>query len=427
VVGPAGTDFVLLPSPDEGLLSSIKDTISKVRSAIQGIAAAIDDVTAAIDDIRRTITSIAGVLDDVASVVDSFTDLVEGVKSFADIPAAFVSSTANLIDSMANAAASVSGFNTDVIATFRKLGDQVDRLGTAGKRRYSTNYRDFASTYNKKVDGRLPGEDPIRDTRAQQKAADAAAGGGTLRIDQVFDGVTPGEARKTGIPRQDRARLNPNEYQGFEEKVVGQGDTLQSLAAKHLGDARKWLDIATINNLQPPYITNGAQIPQTVTTGDSIIVPITTATRPSNTLTSGEAEIGKSQAEEQLGRDYELEQIDRTGTFGWAIDAAGGSTDTRKVVGVKNLGQAIESRFRTIQGENILYPAIGLKRLVGTKAFGESLVEARYEARRQLLADTRVDQLTRFTFRDDEDKLILEADVRPVGFTTARTIARTLT
>jgi hypothetical protein len=433
VVGPASDDLIVL-GPDVSLLQSIKNAISKVRSTIQSVAAAVDDVTAAIGELRRTITSIAGVLDDVASVVDSFTDMINGVKSFADIPGAFITSTANLLDSTAEFIGTIEGFPADVEQTFRNLSDDCDRLKVAAANLLREDFDERARKYEKRTTPPRIGDDPTRDALAGALALKAASAGGTLKVAEVFGGaVKPGDVtRSRAQPFRDRARLQQQKYQGFEERVVGQGATMQSLAARYLGRAKDWILIAEINQLQAPYITSGAKIPHTLQPGSRFIIPIADPSRSPDVITTGEASLGESQADKHLGTDFELVQLKkatgaRSGTFGWAIDEAGGAVDVRFVSGFKNLSQAIESRFRTERATNILYPAIGLPRLVGVKGLGENIVEARYEARNQLLADSRVARIGRFSFTQDQDVLTLEADVQPKGFNTTRLISRTLT
>lgn len=433
VIGPASNE-IHIPSPDVGLLQSFKNSISKIRTAVQSISAAVDDITAAIDEIRRTITGIAGILDDVARIVDSFTDLINGVKAFADIPKAFINGVANLLESAANLAGTVASFPADVAQSFRGLADDLDRLATSSASLFRETFDEVAKKYEKRSTPPRLGDDATRDSAASSLQVKASAAGGTLKISEVFGGaVKPGDVARARIaPPREQARLGNQVLRGFEERVVGQGDTLQSLAARYLGNAREWLTLAIINGLKAPYITNGAKIPGTLQVGGNFIIPTANTSRSPDTITTGEAEAGESQASKHLGKDFELVQAKNaagalSGTFAWAIDIPGGSTDVRKVEGIKNIGQAIESRFRTERGTNILYPGIGLPRLVGSKGVHEEVAEARHEARRQLLADIRIEHIASFRFTQEEDRLVLTADVQPKGFNTTRTISRTLT
>lgn len=428
VVGPATNEITVLRQLDGGLLQSFKNAVATIRKTLQSVAAAVNDITAAIDDIRRTITGIAGILDDVATIVDSFTNLVEGVKAFADIPAAFISATANLVESAATFAGSALGLPADVRNTLMGLADDLDTLKVSGTNLYRETFDDLARKYDLRSSEAPPTDDITRITLAQDLADRAAEAQGTLKVADVFDGpVRPGDVVRGGIQSlRPLSRLQPGRYKGFEERVVGQGDTLQTLAAKHLGSARDWLVLAVVNQLRAPYITNGAQLPGTLQPGKRLIIPIAAGGAPFDAVTTGEPQLGESQADAHLGTDFERVEISE-GSFGWAIDRAGGSIDVRKVSGISNLGQALEGRFRTEQGQNILYPGIGLPRLVGQKNLGSQTVEARYEARNQLLADARVERIGQFSFTNEQDRLKLTAKVQPKGYSTTRTISRTLT
>ncbi len=426
VVGPADS-VAFFPSPEEGLLQSIKNAISKVRAAVQGIRAAIDDITAAVGEIRRTISSVVSILDDVGSIASAAEDLVSGVKSFFDLPRQFVTAVAGAAEAAASVAATTAAFPADVAQSFRNLSDEIDRL-TVGITNFTKNrFSEVAKKYDE-LSKKNQTRDRIRDIGRNEFAQKGAASGGTMPVAEAFGTVSRvGDARRQQIPSQQSSARLSGDYTGFSEIVIGQGDTLHSLAAKYLGDARKWIDIAIINGLRPPYLTGAARMPGTVRPGDNIVIPVSRPTPAPDVFTTGEAVQGKSQMEQQLGEDFELHQISGTNTWGWKIDEAGGAIDIFKVRGIANLSQAIGSRFRTEQGSNIMYPKIGLPRLIGKSNFGETFVESRHSARQQLLADKRVQKISSLKFTTDADKLSLEADIQPVGFATPRAIARTLT
>jgi hypothetical protein len=428
VVGPASEQDITVPSPDEGLLQGMKNTINKVRNAVQSIQAAVDDVTAVIDEVRRSITNIAGILDDVGGILDAATDLVNGVKKFMDIPKVFINSASELVESAAGLAATVASFPADVAQSFREIGDGLDRLVTASRDHFREKFDEVGRKYERLTDGPQEGKDPARDARASTLSAAATSGKGRLSVTEGFGtGVRVGDVRRgRRDPIKSRSRLQPGRFRGFQERVVNDGDTLQSLAAKYMGDARDWGAIALANQLKAPYITTGPKLPGTLSRGDSIIIPIAETLANPDTLTTGAASLSDSQAESLLGVDFESVRIDKN-TYGWAIDTAGGSVDVHKVRGVANLSQAIGARFRTEQGHNILYPQYGLPRLVGGRTAGDDFVNARYEARRQLLADARISRLVSLRFVARNDALELVSSVQPIGFTSARTISRQLT
>ena len=428
VVGPASETHIHIPSPDVGLLQTFKNTVSKIRNAIQSIGAAIDDITAAIDEVRRAVLGVAGIIDDVSGIVDSFTDLVDGVKKFADIPGAFIKATANLVESAANLAGAVTGFPADVAQSFLNMATGLDRIHVAARDHFRENFDETARKYEQLTGGHQEGLDDARDEQAEVLKAEADSGQGRMSVQNAFGGaVKPGDvARGRRDPIKSRSRFRSGKFNGFEERIVGQGDTLQSLAAKYMGDAREWPAIAIANQLKAPYITSGGKMTGTITIGDRITIPVTQTVNAPDTLTTGEAVGGGSQAENLWGRDFELTKLPN-GQYGWAIDSVAGSTDARHVEGEKNLVQAIDARFRTEQGQNILYTQIGLPRLVGDNSTESVFVNARYEARRQLLADPRIERLASFKLLIDQDSMIMESSIQPVGAASTRTISRMLT
>jgi len=427
VVGPATETDITVPSPDEGLLQGMKNTIAKVRNAIQGVQAAVDDITAAIDDVRRFVTGIAGIIDDVSGILNAATDLVNGAKKFLDIPKAFINATAELVESAANLAATVASFPADVGQSLKEIADGLDRLVVASRDHFREKFDEVGRKYERLTDGHQEGQDVLRDTSAFQLSQEAEAGLGRMSVVKAFGALRAGDVRRgRRDPIKSKARLQPGRFRGFEERVIGQGDTLQSLAAKYMGDARDWGALVIANQLKAPYITTGPRLPGTIQPGDTIIIPVSETLTNPDTLTTGAASLKDSQAASLLGVDFESVRIDKN-TYGWAIDTAGGSVDVRNIRGVDNLSQAIGARLRTEKGHNILYPQYGLPRLVGGRTSGDDFTNARFEARRQLLADKRISRLMAMRFVAVEDRIELEASVQPIGFTSARTISRQLT
>jgi hypothetical protein len=438
VVGAAIPRF--LPSPDENLLTKIKNGISRIRTSVQRIAATVDDVTAALDEISRTITSAAGIIDDFKQVIDAHNDLLDGTKRFLSTPRAFMVNLADQVESIAALAVNVESWPADVAQGFRSLGDELDRLIVAGTRFHKPTWEDKVRAYeNKSASGdpniarkKFASGGGVEDGTVSESDVLPGAGTTGLKVVDVFgpSGERPGDARRSLVV-EPAARLNTQEYAGFREVVVGHGDTLQSIAARRLLRPDKWLDLAILNDLRSPFITVN-KLPHTLQPGSKIVVPVDTPSVNPDTITGSGVPIGQSQAEEHLGQDFEMVQTTRddgrpSGLFGWAIDTAGGSIDVRKVSGIANYSQALEMRFRTERGFNILYPSIGLPRLVGHQNFRERLADANYTARQQLLADKRTDRVVGFRFRVEQDRVFIDADVQPVGFNSSRVISRAIT
>jgi hypothetical protein len=429
--GEVGAGSGISPSPDRKLLDRQKNTVAKIRSAIQDGKAHIDNLRAAQDEIRRKVVSTAGILDDAARVFDSAQSVLDGTRRFLDFPKVFASSLNGLIDSAADFINPDDGEGwRGVGAAYLGLADNIDRLLSASLDLWTDSLLGKTNDYEKRTIGYQQGQDTVRDGLVRQVADDAVTGQTQMTVAKGFGGsVQPGDVRRgQNDPIEAEPRFQPNRYKGYRQVVVGQGDTIQSLAAKHIGNPNEWAVIAVVNALRAPYVTGGVRLPNTLAPGDSIMIPIPEALSNPDTFTTGNPATGGNQIDALLGTDFERHQ-NANGQFGWAIDTAGGSTDVRKIKGVANLSQGLDGRLRTNQGENILYPQVGMPRQVGTRSLEDATetINTRYLIRRQFLADARVERLVSLQFIPENDQVKIEAEVQPVGFTSTRTIARTLT
>jgi hypothetical protein len=251
----------------------------------------------------------------------------------------------------------------------------------------------------------------------------AMEAGGDLSLDVGLVDSPPGDAKRVDLPVPDS--IFQSSYAGFIEYQVSDGDTLQSLAAKHLGDPGKAAEIAIINKLEAPYVTTGARMPSTVRPGDVILIPTQHFQLPAPVSTSLQQDVGQSQAERLLGSDFALVRTTKE-RFGWAVDVAHGSVDALKVQGIPNYCQGLSSRVRTEQGQDMLHPSVGMPRLVGVSQNGDNISEAMFRLRQQVLADPRTDKLLNFEFRVVGDAVYMDCSVQPVGYASSTVIPVTL-
>jgi hypothetical protein len=420
IIGSADAE-VYIPSPDVGLLQSIQNAIQTIRDTVQGIKAAIDDVTAALDEIRRTITNAANIIRDVGDIVDAFSDLVDGVTKFAAIPSAFLTAVAEDVESAAALAATIEHFPASVAQTFRNIADGCDALKVAGRGKFEEDYAERARLYDRLAEGPRLGKDPARDAAAAALRSEATSAGTTSTVARVFGAVKPGDPVRAALLGQKSGRFRF--ANGFQSRVVGQGDTLTSLAAKYLKDPHRWPEIVIYNRLRSPYMAAAKQ-PGALFVGDSVLIPIADPAGQIPALAP--APTKQADVDRYLGTDFELIQISGTKTWGWEIDVAGGSTDVQHVSGLANVVQAVGARFRTERRHNVLYPSIGLPRIVGTQGFGSSVVQAQYESRQQLLADLRISRVIKFGFTTVDDAVTLNATVMVRGSDTEQPLSTTV-
>lgn len=153
------------------------------------------------------------------------------------------------------------------------------------------------------------------------------------------------------------------------------GDSLQQVAARELGDAARWVDLAALNNLVPPYLTTdlAGVAPGVLFCGEQLKVPSAAPGQSS----------GVSVGNEVLGTDLVLVNGAFTPTA---------SGDLATVSGGDNLTQAISHRLATHMGELVFYPTYGCEifTLLGEAATPSNAQLAAAFADRAILGDSRV-------------------------------------
>jgi hypothetical protein len=416
---------------ERSLWDQITDTISEVRDAVQSVGAALQDITASIDAVRRQISSITNLVSDLQGIVDAGNNLVTGVTSYFKLPSQVLGNTIGLVESVSALADTIDAIPMEFRAALHDIQDQVERLKVATQSHLLPEPSDLAQEWNEgNINSRQWSELQGSDLQAAIEAAATAGAtaGGTMSIDDAF-GVNgqpqPGDLARQSLT-QPAADINPANMAGFMSVAVTRYDTIQSLAGKYLGDARRWKEIALVNQLRPPYISCDVRLPGTVGEGGIVLVPTVIGGQQAAVTPDGTTPVANL-ADARLGVDNLLVQVGRTGLFGWRIDTAHGATDVLRSRGVDNLGQGLETRLRTEHGHDLLFPNVGMPRTVGDVADDQqSFDSVRYQVRQQILADPRVQQLVGFSLLEQEDVLTLEADIVPVGYSSTRPIRRTI-
>ena len=187
-------------------------------------------------------------------------------------------------------------------------------------------------------------------------------------------------------------------------------DNIFSASQRILGDQARWKELVMINDLKPPYID---------ATGDgrNVLRPgIDRILAPGSSTQSSEVESDVNSAAqdgfvERMGRDL-LIKDDGFGRYDLDVSQKG---DLRTIEGVDNLGQAIEVKFSTEQGELPTHPTFGIQAPIGSKTVVRSLVAYQLNARASLLSDSRIDKVRRFNFRAEGNTVRVSADLVVAG------------
>lgn len=172
--------------------------------------------------------------------------------------------------------------------------------------------------------------------------------------------------------------------------IIHEGDTLQLIAQKSLGDYNYWSDIATLNDLDYPFIVSLTEKTQYAgmkvrVPGDSILLPITDSND-----TPGLSDMNVIV---MLGSDLDLEG----GELG--TDAYG---DLRLSQGVDCLFQDLKHRLSTPYGTLLGHPEYGSKftDIIGDRKDNTRTYKACLELDRTFRTDPRVLGVSDITITD---------------------------
>jgi phage baseplate assembly protein W len=175
------------------------------------------------------------------------------------------------------------------------------------------------------------------------------------------------------------------------------GDTLQSFAARELGDLLRWREVAELNNLAPPWLIPSTRederIPRVALWGDYLRVP--------STATNSSAVVG----EDALGADVAL----HSGRL--LLDQG----DLAVISGGRNLAQAAGHRIKTPFKTYLPHPDYGceIHEMLGTPNDDTRNLLSRGLIRRAILRDPRAKD-AQVSAQSSGDTLAVTATIGPV-------------
>lgn len=394
-------------SEDTSWMSKMMNAVAMVKTGIALAQGAIDDLTNVVNEIKKALMSVVAVIDGVKNVITAAENFVTGVTDLIDVPLATIESLHEMIDEGSR----LGHMDVDAIIMEKwlQLGDALDLIGAHAE----VFEPDGATTLTSTAQQTNP--------LVSQSAAIAAAQAAPTTVAGYVDlgtGLTLGEATQANAA-QTFAAPEPPRYRSSRQVRLQSGDTLASLAARYLGDARRWQDIAAINGLLPPFTETAASadlatadettLPGVRGIGDKILVPSTSKGMRDlpNPVVLG-ARADESTDVRLLGRDFKLSavtEISQPGNllYDVPIDVEGGSTDVLLISGRDNLAQGLVSRLSTERGTDLLYLGLGMERVIGTKHATTDLELVRYRAQQALQQDPRIANVRRVTFLGVDD------------------------
>ena len=445
-------------SEDKGIFDSIRDTLRMIKKGADLIAGGINDLTALVGEIKSVVNAIDDILDAAGDIYDSVTNFVEGLTELIELPYTFVESTIDLVESAQTA-----------INSFNELGARTSAIPDVVSQKFATMQDGleivgaFPASYERALDGILRGKREQQEQRrsvSDERKQDALDFGSpsTLSAYQALGTqLTAGDVQSA--EGQITAGSAVQKYKSAREIQIEENDTLATLAARYLGDARQWQYLAAINGLKPPFIDAQANAPlvggvgtgsttsgtatgadespfsKTLGVGSKILVPTNQKSALDMPLLPVMGVKTEESAENQfLGTDLELAAV--SGLYGSSravydipIDTERGSVDARLIAGKKNLGQAITIRLLTDRGSDVLYRNLGVHRIVSLNFTPLDLAVARFRVVDAISGDARVSSVQLIRFEQGEegsaqsaDQLKVDLTVRIRGFSESRPI-----
>lgn len=423
-------------SEDGGIIGDIKDAVNTVKRGLALVEGAFNDLTAIAGEITGFVEDITGLIDDVAGIIDSVGRFVDGVVDLIESPLSALDSINNAVESLNNLANTLEEAGEDI----RNIPDKarnkwrqiVDGCETIGQ-----HPAKFETPLQKRLRENKDRQDLNRSTSAARRNA-AALSSPPQSLDAIEASgteITPGDVRSAaGTITSGR---NVRSFPSAREIDITETDTLVSLAAKYLGDAREWQAIAVLNGLKPPFLDAQASqplvgdepvFPFALGVGGKILVP-STRTPPENRPQLPVLGVRREEpaANHLLGTDFKLEAVaGRPGAllFDIPIDTNRGSVDVQTVSGVANISQAIQTRLRTERGHDVMYRNLGLRRVVGMNSVLVDLEMARFRVQECLEQDSRIAAARKIEFINagETDQLNIDIDLELRGFSSTANI-----
>lgn len=405
VVGPAKS--LAAPSVEADSKSGLERGIEAVKDGIAMVEAALADVRNMIAAITRYARGVVDVIHDVARLVsavgNAITSAVNGVIQIVTLPITGVDALMDSIGSVLTSLEQVADIPDVVLQSWRQMEDGVATVRAAG-----------TSLFQSVVNIGEGSNRSLGKFGVAQSALDSAQAWDSLQDAEVRqDQPTPGDAlraQNTGYPSRPTPTLV-----SATPVVVGSEETVQLLATRFLGDARRWREIVALNDLAPPYVSS-AGLPGTVKTGDTILIP--SDITPTRTISAQGLAGGSPTAsaeERALGRDLRLVEVGDE--LDLAIDLSRGSVDAQTVAGRPNVEQALKFRLGVEADTDPLFPSIGVRTVIGLPSPDVNAAMVSVRVREAILADPRVASVGSLRVSPESDAINISADIEMIQVT----------
>lgn len=445
VLGSVDAIALKSQAPDASLLDKLRDTLTMVSSYADVAQAYVRQVNATVTDLRRVVTQIDAILFNYGNVLTAVASFLSGATQLIESPFTIVQALSFDLEDALN-----------VINTARQAGHEVPevvRRSLMHLQDAAHNLAMFPALYQSPTQLRLQNLKALQayeDALSQAAIASAAAATDPKSFAQMQKLGTSISSADAALAQAQIALSEPLiNYTGVQRYQVQRGDTLANLAARYLGDAKRWLYIAAVNDLTPPYAQAQATTPLIggfstgalagLTLGSTISIPDFSDPPTAQASASVLGALPTAPVEEQvLGVDLAMGSNDLdVGTTRYEqqgslldllVDHDSGGTDIRVARGTANLSQAVLLRLGTEKGTDTLYPQVGIAPLLSTGLQSVDSQTAQYIVRSAILQDPRVAQVVSLSTQPGSgaDSLLLTGVLKPTSSADPVAVAVTL-
>lgn len=430
-------------SPDKPVLDVLSNALHTAHAVLTRATAAVNALTAAQGQLRNYFRQFDAIIVQAGAVLDAVSHFVSGTTDIINIPASTVRLLATTIrQSLETFVATENGIK-DVPQMFEQSLRQLE-----GSCYYLLNHPSAFAQANQAAREAQAAVAAYQAALASQDAAlaQSAAAQAAAALPATFaQAKALGTATTPEQLAQAQADVSASRaavaFTGSFSYTVRAGDTLSSIAARFMGDARLWRYLAAANNLPPPYnplietlplVARGQSVNvRSLNLGDVLQIPDYSAPAASGSSATLGVDPNAPAPERLFGTDFALSHVPTyasgardlaTGQkLDWVVDSKNGATGVRHATGTDNLAQGLLTRVTLTRGQDPLYVNLGIDPVVGSGYSEIDQQTVAFNLRTALVSDPRVAQVNSLQVAPTAagDGLVLTGNVQARGLADA--------